>query len=165
MLSTAGLEAGCRSRLHRRRCRHKGFRDESSPVVHHRYQADWPTNCFRMATRIGKVIYFDERQHASTIVGVVERLQSQGRCGTQWIRPGLPIADVADPPGCELCALHRACQAGPADRCHAADTCALCANRMRVLDPKDGVRSFAQIRARAYRQRSRHGDPDEASSA
>lgn len=99
---------------------------------------------------LGKNIYAMSTT-PSTIIGVVDPLHRQG---TSLVEQGLcrTIADLAGAPRRRARrVLHRARQAGPAAAAMREAPMALYAqSRMRIIDPKDGIQDYAEVRRRAY---------------
>ena len=128
---------------------HKPMRDQGEPVlaIITKPIAD---KLFPQGDAVGKVIYLDSSSTPTTVVGVVARLQSAvDTVGSSltWYSALFPVRQDANfsrtvvraKPG-RLEAAMRA--VGPA---------LYAVNSMRVIDEEHGVRSFADIRADAYR--------------
>jgi putative ABC transport system permease protein len=148
MLSTLGLKLVAGRDFTAADVQHKGFRDESGPVltIITKPIAD---KLFPHGDAVGKVIYFDSGSTPTTIVGVVARLQSpidSGDSGLAWNSVMFPIRQDANFARYVL----RAKPGRLVQAMNAVTPALYAANPMRVLDDRS-VRSFTDIRARAYR--------------
>ena len=148
MLSTLGLQLIAGRDFTAADVQNKGFRDESrSPLtIVTKSIAD---KLFPHGDAIGKVIYFDSSNTPTTIIGVVARLQSPidaGEGPLAWNSVLFPVRQDANFARYVL----RAKPGRLADAMKAVSPALYAANPMRVLDDRS-VRSFADIRAKAYR--------------
>jgi putative ABC transport system permease protein len=148
MLSTLGLKLVAGRDFTAADVQHKGFRDESGPVltIITKPIAD---KLFPHGDAVGKVIYFDSGSTPTTIVGIVARLQSpidSGDSGLAWNSVMFPIRQDANFARYVL----RAKPGRLVQAMNAVTPALYAANPMRVLDDRS-VRSFTDIRARAYR--------------
>jgi putative ABC transport system permease protein len=127
---------------------HQGFRDQRDPaqIIVTRPVAD---KAFPQGNAVGKLVYLNGSTKPSTIIGVIERLQSPNASSradaTAWNATLIPARLNAN----FSRYLVRA-KPGRLDAAMRAATPTLYkVNPMRVLD-EDSVRSFARIRAKAY---------------
>jgi putative ABC transport system permease protein len=148
MLSTLGLKLVAGRDFTAADVQNKGFRDDRAPVLTIITQSI-ADKLFPHEDAVGKVIYFDSSSTPTTIVGVVARLQSPVDPGDDplaWNSVLFPVRQDANFARYVLRA-----KPGRLDDAMKAVTPALyAANPMRVLDDRS-VRSFTEIRARAYR--------------
>ena len=149
MLSTLGLRLVAGRGFTAGDVQHRGFRDTTSPaiVIVTRELAD---KLFPQGGAVGKTVYIDGSSSPTAIVGVVERLQvpSTG----SWVNAFTWNATLV-PTRLNANFSRYVVRAKPGrlDAAMRAVTPALYkVNPMRVLDD-DSVRSFAEIRDRAYR--------------
>lgn len=149
MLSTLGLRLVAGRNFTSADVQHQGFRDQRGPamVIVTRAIAD---TMFPHGSAVGKVIYLNGDSKPSTIVGVVDRLQipSTGSWASHvvWNSTLIPIRQDGN-------FARYAIRAKPgrlAAAMHAVTPALYGVNRLRVLDD-DSVKSFADIRAEAYR--------------
>jgi putative ABC transport system permease protein len=148
MLSTLGLRLVAGRDFTAADVKHKGFRDDSEPVltIITKSLAD---RLFPHGDAVGKVIYFDSSSTPTTVVGVVARLQSPvdpGENALAWNSVMFPVRQDANFARYVL----RAKPGRLVQAMNAVTPALYAANPMRVLDDRS-VRSFADIRARAYR--------------
>ncbi len=148
MLSTLGVQLVAGRDFTAADIQHKGFRDESQPVltIITKSIAD---KLYPHGDAIGKVIYFDSSSTPTTIVGVVARLQSPvdtGEDALAWNSVLFPVRQDANFARYVL----RAKAGRLADAMKAVPPALYAANPMRVLDDRS-VKSFVDIRASAYR--------------
>jgi putative ABC transport system permease protein len=149
MLPTLGLRLVSGRDFNAGDVQHQAFRDTRAPSIVIVAQAI-ADKMFPRGNAVGNVIYLNGETKPSTIIGVVERLEVPGvnatYSGTAWNSTLIPIRQdgnfaryvVRAKPGRLEAAMH-------------AVTPALYGvNRLRVLDD-DSVKSFADIRAAAYR--------------
>jgi putative ABC transport system permease protein len=149
MLPTLGLRLISGRDFNAGDVQHQAFRDTRAPSIVIVAQAI-ADKMFPRGNAVGNVIYLNGETTPSTIIGVVERLEVPGvnatYSGTAWNSTLIPIRQdgnfaryvVRAKPGRLEAAMH-------------AVTPALYGvNRLRVLDD-DSVKSFADIRAAAYR--------------
>ena len=129
---------------------HQGARDQRDRpiVIVSQALAD---KLFPQGNAVGKIVYCDGSSVPSTIIGVVARLQtpSTGSFGNDfaWYSTMVPTRLDASFSRYVL----RAKPGRLAAAMHAAPAALYAVNPMRVLDDDDSVKSFADIRASAYR--------------
>jgi putative ABC transport system permease protein len=158
MLSTLGLRLIAGRAFNTGDIQHHSFRDQTEPsiVIVTKPIAD---KLFPQGSAVGKVMYLDGGTTPTTIIGVVERLQVPG--SGSWTN-NFAYNATLEPTRIDHNYARYVVRAKPGrlEAAMRAVTPALYAvNPMRVLDD-DSVRSFADIRQKAYRGGSRYGDPD-----
>ncbi len=149
MLSTLGLHLVAGRAFNAGDVQHQAFRDQRAPSIVIVTQAI-ADKMFPKQSAVGKVIYLNGETKPTTIVGVVERLQVPGTGSWTnsfvWNSTLIPIRLDGNYARYAISAKPGRLQAAM----HAITPTLYGLNRMRVLDD-DSVKSFADIRADAYR--------------
>jgi putative ABC transport system permease protein len=127
---------------------HKGFRDTGVPpvIIVTKPLAD---KLFPQGNALGKTVFLDSNR-PTTIIGIVERLQSSSI--SSWSKE-FAYNSVIQPLRLDAFFARYVVRTKPGREqaaMQAARTALYAANPMRVMDEDDGVRSFAEIRAKAY---------------
>ena len=150
LMATLGLKLVAGRAFDAGDVQHRAFRDQSVAPVAMLTKA-LADKLFPDGQAVGKVVYFDGGSTPSTIVGVVERLQVPGT--GSWTNSFTWYSSI-QPVRLNANFSRYAVRAKPG-RLAAAMRAAVPAlykvDPMRVIDDKDGVRSFAEIRQSAYR--------------
>jgi putative ABC transport system permease protein len=148
MLPTLGIHVIAGRAFNAGDVQHQGFRDQTGPsvVIVSKAVAD---KAFPHGDAVGKVVYFNGDAKPSTIVGVVDRLQTSSTSSWAdafaWNSTLAPVRLDAN-----FARYVVRAKPGRLDAAMRAVTPALYAvNPMRVLDD-ESVKSFAEIRAKAY---------------
>ncbi len=150
MLKTLGLRLVAGRNFTAADVQNRGFRDQHEPalVMMTRALGD---KLFPKGDAVGKVVYLDGGSTPSTIIGLVERLQvpATGSWSNDfvWNATLIPVRMNAN-----FSRYAIRTKPGQLDAVmHAVKPALYKANPMRVLDDQDSIKSFAQIRAEAYR--------------
>jgi putative ABC transport system permease protein len=149
MLSTLGLHLIAGRAFNAGDVQHQSARDQRGPAIVIVTQAI-ADKMFPHGDAVGKVIYLNGDTKPSTILGVVQRLEVPGvnatYSGTPWNSTLIPIRLDDNSARYAIRAKPGRLEAAM----HAATPALYGVNRLRVLDD-DSVKSFADIRAEAYR--------------
>jgi putative ABC transport system permease protein len=149
MLATLGLHLVAGRAFNAGDVQHQAFRDQRAPTIVIVTQAI-ADKLFPKSGAVGKLIYLNGETKPTTIIGVVQRLQvpSTGSWTSSfaWNSTLMPIRQDGNFARYAIRA-----KPGRLDSAMRAVTPALYGvNRLRVLD-EDSIKSFADIRANAYR--------------
>jgi len=148
-LSTLGLKLVAGRSFTAADIRHQGFRDQKQPAIVMLTKA-LADKLFPNGDALGKVVYLDGSSTPSTIIGLVDRLQVPGT--GSWTNSFVWNSTIV-PTRLDANFSRYAIRAKPGRlqaAMRAAPEVLYGVNRMRVMDD-DSVKSFAQIRHRAYR--------------
>jgi putative ABC transport system permease protein len=150
MISTLGLRLIAGRAFNAGDIQHRSFRDQTEPsvVIVTKPIAD---KLFPQGSAVGKAMYLNGSTAPTTIIGVVERLQVPG--AGSWTNDFAYNATL-EPTRLDGNFARYVVRAKPG-RLEAAmraiPSALYSVNRLRVLDDDDSVKSFADIRASAYR--------------
>ena len=150
ILSTLGLQLIAGRTFTAADVRHQSIRTTEYPVavIVSKAVAD---KLYPHDDAIGKAIYLDIGATPSTIIGVVGRLQTPHVGGADGEVP--TYNSLIEPMRRDYHSTQYAVRAKPGrelDAMRAARTALFATDPLRVIDDEDGIRSFSEIRARAY---------------